>query len=164
LIAQQDLWSQEWLTYDGGQGSWNDTGLSLSAGTDGFASVAFTKLGSWLKNGIDGSAKIENGVFTATGDLASFSWNITNVGGDTVASLSTSQFSNQMSLNVVPDSLGTPQHDLFADLTFPEAGSTNAYTTAVPEPSGLMLLSGTVLWSFRRARASRSVRCQNLFQ
>jgi hypothetical protein len=92
--------------------------------------------------------------------LASLSWNITNVGGNTVASLSPSQLSNQMSLNVVPDGLGTPQHDLFADLTFPEEGSTNAYTTAVPEPPVLLLLSSGPLLSscFRRRKEEKSLK------
>lgn len=124
LIAEQQLWREEWIVENKASIEWNETdGLILIAQVPvGMASIEFETMSSWVLNPFNGSASIVDGQFTPTGDLSGLAWIIELTANQVKATLPVSELDPNFSFEIQADGLGTPPNDIISVGTFESRG------------------------------------------
>jgi len=143
LIAEQDLWQEQWDVDFNGMVESNETGLTLSTGISGdptgSASIELDTLGSWVQNPFNGTASLIDGVFTATGNLAGLPWQITTVDDVTTSFLAAADLNPEFEFEILATGLGDQPMNM--RLVSDEEDYAFAEASVVPEPGTLALLA-----------------------
>ncbi len=142
LIASEIVYQDDWLVDGEASIVWDDVdGFTLEADvTSGTAMYTYETLSSWITNPVNGSVSIVDGVFDASGDLASLPWNVSVVGGSLIATLPASEYQPEGDLLYDASSLPASQGDVVVELASDSEGFASEYQT-IPEPGTLALLA-----------------------